>query len=199
MPTSPAVHVKTCNRCGRTGSHAFRSTPDGLYECTTVTACRARTRRNAGVRGEGRGRLPKQTGLSSTPPGVAYVIGHADAPRSLVEETLRDATTLAVAVGEPNRATLTALGSRNVKLIAVDARCLSRIGFRNEFSLRRRQPRLSSVPVFLYGDDAVLEPMAPQFPDARLIGFAGGPRAAVRRLRREVRLPDARRVGNGVG
>jgi hypothetical protein len=191
MAHPPLVHVKTCNRCGRTGSHAFRGTPDGLHECTTVTACRARTRRNAGLRGEGRGRLPKQAGLNGAPPGVAYVIGQADAPRALVEETLRDATPLAVAVGEPNRATLTALGSRNVKLIAIDARCLARIGFRNEFSLRRRQPRLSSVPVFLYGDDATLAPMAPQFPDARLIGFANGPREAIRRLRREVRVPEA--------
>ena len=142
---------KTCNRCGRSGSHAFRRTPDGLYECTTATACRARARRSAGARADGRGRLPKQRGVSIAGPGVAYVIGPLSPERDIIEATLRESTELAVASGQPTKATLSALGSRNVRLIVMADACLDSIGFRNELGLRLRQPRLSSVPLFVYG------------------------------------------------
>jgi hypothetical protein len=157
------MSVKTCNRCGRTGSHAFRRTSDGLHECTTATACRARTRRLAGIRHDGRGRLPRQGSAASASPGVAYVIGTQSGARAAVEDTLRNETGLLLAVGEPNRSSLSALGSRNVRLIAVEARCLISVGFRNEFVLRCRQPRLAAVPVFVFGSD-LPGPMSMQLP-----------------------------------
>lgn len=158
MGTAARINHKTCNRCGRTGSHAFRRTSDGLHECTTTTACRARARRLSGNRTYGRGRLPKQRPLTGGAPGVAYVIGPDGAARSAMERSLREATGFTVAVGEASRTTLTALGSRNVKLIAIDADCLAPIGFRNEFSLRRRQPKMRAVPIVLFGRQPASQP-----------------------------------------
>lgn len=158
---------KVCNRCGRTGSHAFRRTSDGLYECTTTTACRARARRQSGARQAGRGRLPKQHGQMAPGPGVAYVIGPDSIERDLVARTMHEITGLAVAVGAPDRQTLTALGSRNVKLIAVAGECLEPIGFRNEFALRLRGSRLGGVPIFLYGRDELVQAAARRMPSAR--------------------------------
>ena len=159
-------NTKTCNRCGRTGSHAFRRTQDGLYECSTTTACRARAIRNSGPRHDGRGRLPRTRGLAGAAPGVAYVIGEDDPERELVASTLRDLSDLAVVAGEPSKATLTALASRNVKLIAAAAGCLESLAFRNEFVLRCRQPKLSSVPVVLYGQDGQVNAAAERMPAA---------------------------------
>lgn len=165
IPRQPRA-PKVCNRCGRTGSHAFRRTSDGLYECTTTTACRARARRQSGARQAGRGRLPKQHGQMATGPGVAYVIGPDSDERDLVARTLHEITGLAVATGPPGKQTLTALGSRNVKLIAVAGECLEPIGFRNEFGLRLRGSRLGAVPVFLYGPDEFVRAAARRMPSA---------------------------------
>ncbi|HSM38891.1 MAG TPA: hypothetical protein VK838_06110, partial [Candidatus Limnocylindrales bacterium] len=96
---------------------------DGLYECTTTTACRARARRNAGPTHDGRGRIPSQRGLGGAGLGVAYVIGPDDEDRGVVEGSLRDLTDLSVVCGAPDRATRAALASRNVRLIAVAAGC----------------------------------------------------------------------------
>lgn len=183
---TPGTFEKQCNRCGRRGSHAFRRTPDGLYECTTVSACRARARRKAGARRDGRGRLPKLHGLSDGTPGVAYVIGPRGSVRASIEETLRELTAFSLAVGEPNRRTLTALSSRNVKLIVIDVGCLSAVGFRNEFTLRRSQPRLSVVPVFVYGDRAAIEPFRDHVPEAQPVAY-DGEREVARQLRRRIR------------
>jgi hypothetical protein len=157
---------KTCNRCGRTGSHAFRRTQEGLFECTTTTACRARAIRNSGPRHDGRGRLPRTRGLVGAAPGVAYVIGEDGPERELVASTLRELSDLAVVAGAPSKATLAALASRNVKLIAAAAGCLESLAFRNEFVLRCRQPKLSSVPVVLYGQDGQVNVAAERMPAA---------------------------------
>jgi hypothetical protein len=167
------ANPKTCNRCGRTGSHAFRRTQDGLYECTTTTACRARAIRNSGPRHDGRGRLPRATSFGVAP-GVAYVIGQDGPERELVASTLRDLGGLAVVAGAPSKATLTALASRNVKLIAADAGCLESLAFRNEFVLRCRQPKLSSVPVVLYGQDGQVSAAAERMPAAAPLPWRGG-------------------------
>ncbi len=185
---------KTCNRCGRSGSHAFRRTPDGLFECTTTTACRARAIRNSGPRHDGRGRLPRSRGLVGSAPGVAYVIGEDDTERELVASTLRDVTDLTVIAGAPSKATLTALASRNVKLIAAAAGCLESLAFRNEFVLRCRQPRLSNVPVVLYGRDEPVSAAARRMPAAAPLAYRRpddiGP--GLRRRLRHVIAGDAR-------
>jgi hypothetical protein len=181
---------KTCNRCGRTGSHAFRRTPDGLYECTTTTACRARARRQAGVRQDGRGRLPKHRGLSGAAPGVAYVVGPDGLERELIVNTLHEVTELAVAVGEATKTTLAALGSRNVKMILVAASCLDPIGFRNEFALRCRQPKLSHVPVFVYGPEGAVRPAAERVPQAAPVAY-GTPADMLPGLRRRLQSFEA--------
>jgi len=54
---------------------------------------------------------------------------------------LREETGLTVVPGDQSRATLNALSTRNVRLIAVSAGSLNSIGFRNEFALRWHQPR----------------------------------------------------------
>lgn len=185
--------TKTCNRCGRSGSHAFRRTSDGLYECTTTTACRARMRRIAGARQDGRGRLPKQLGFTASGPGVAYVIGQDGPERDLVARVLGDVTDLAVAAGDPTKATLVALGSRNVKLIAVAAECLESIGFRNEFALRCRQPRLGSVPVFVYGRAGMMAPATAWMPDAWPIPYRRAAEIGVG-LRRQLQAAQTDRV-----
>jgi hypothetical protein len=177
----PLACSKTCNRCGRIGSHAFRRIADGLFECTTATACYARSRRNSGQRQDGRGRLPRrQAPWDGGGLGIAYLIGPHSEVRDSVERTLRQATDLALVVGPADRLTLAALGSRNVKLIALDGRCLGSVGFRNELSLRRRQPRLGSVPILVYGDK----------PGAALPGahhlVADSTRRAVDRLRNQI-------------
>ena len=181
--TRREANPKTCNRCGRTGSHAFRRTQDGLFECTTTTACRARAIRNSGPRHDGRGRLPRGTGLGVAP-GVAYVIGRDGPERELVASTLRDLGGLAVVAGAPSKATLTALASRNVKLIAADAGCLESLAFRNEFVLRCRQPKLSSVPVLLYGHDGQMRAAAERMPAAAPLSWREGDVA--RGLRRQL-------------
>ncbi len=168
----PPGAPKVCSRCGRAGSHAFRKTSDGLYECTTTTACRSRARRQAGARQAGRGRLPKPRGQITGPgPGVAYVVGAESPDRDLVAGTLREVTGLAVAVGAPTKQTLTSLGLRNVKLIAVSGECLQAIAFRNEFALRCRQPKLSSVPIFIYGPDRLIRVAGEHLPGAAAIGY----------------------------
>lgn len=164
---------KVCNRCGRSGSHAFRHTSDGLYECTTTTACRARARRQSGARRTGRGRLPKPHGQLAPSPGVAYVIGPDSGERELVARAMHEVTGLAVAAGPPSKQTLSALGSRNVKVIAVAGECLEPIGFRNEFALRCRGTRLGSLPVFLYGPDGMVLAAAERMPDAHPLPSRG--------------------------
>lgn len=162
---------KTCSRCGRTGSHAFRRTQDGLFECTTTTACRARAIRNSGPRHDGRGRLPRARGLIGAAPGVAYVIGEDESDREGLAAALREMTDLAVVSGVPSKATLIALGSRNVKLIAASASCLESLAFRNEFALRCRQPKLSSVPVLLFGPAGTVSAAARSLPTAAALAY----------------------------
>jgi hypothetical protein len=177
----PLARSKTCNRCGRIGSHAFRRIADGLFECTTTTACHARSRRNSGRRENGRGRLPRRHApWDASGLGIAYLIGPDSDVRDRVERTLRQATHLALVVGPADRLTLAALSSRNVKLIALDGTCLGSVGFRNELSLRRRQPRLGSVPILFYGG----EPGA-ELPGAHHLA-ADTTRRAVARLRNQI-------------
>jgi hypothetical protein len=97
---------------------------------------------------------------------VAYVIGEDNPERELVASTLRDLSDLAVVAGDPSKATLAALASRNVKLIAAAAGCLESLAFRNEFVLRCRQPKLSSVPIVLYGQDGQVSTAAERMPEA---------------------------------
>jgi PleD family two-component response regulator len=152
--SSPRRFEKTCHLCGRTGSHAFRRTPDGTYECTTLTACRARQRRQSGARHEGRGRLARARAAIPAvgPPGIVYVVGPPGEERDEVRATLQELTRLTVLVRAPSRRVLAAFATWNVKLIAIDAACLVGVGFRNELALRHRQPRLHSVPIVVYGD-----------------------------------------------
>ncbi|HET7521512.1 MAG TPA: hypothetical protein VFK61_08255 [Candidatus Limnocylindria bacterium] len=147
---------KTCFRCGRTGSHAFRATPDGLFECTTATACRARVRHQKGALPGGRGRLPRNrdSDSSSGLPGVAYVIGEPGEERDEVAATVRELTGLHVVEAQPNRRTLAALSAHNTKLLCIAAACLITLGFRSELELRRRQARLGTVPIVVFGGSA---------------------------------------------
>jgi hypothetical protein len=157
MPTSSGTarrtRRKTCHRCGRTGSHAFRRTVDGVYECTTATACRARQRRNAGPRNDGRGRLARKraNGGASGLPAIAYVIGPPSSERDEVVRIVHERVGMAVLVGEADGATLAAISTRDVQLIAVHGACLVSVAFRNELRLRHAQPRLRSVPIMVYG------------------------------------------------
>jgi hypothetical protein len=157
--SSPRRFQKTCHRCGRTGSHAFRRTAEGTYECTTLTACRARQRRQSGARHEGRGRLARAHTADPAvgPPGIVYVIGAPGEERDEVEATLQELTNLTVVVRLPSRSVLAALATWNVKLIAIDAACLVAVGFRNELALRHRQPRLHAVPIVVYGGPAMAD------------------------------------------
>jgi hypothetical protein len=189
MPRQPA-HAKTCHRCGRRGSHAFRRTADGLWECTTATACRVRARRQAGARQDGRGRLPTRRSLNGSEPGVVYVIGHSGPERDLVERTLREELGMTVSGDVASKATLSALGSRNVRLIAVSAGALESVGFRNEFALRCHQPRLGSVPVLVYGVDPAAEAAAARMPGLVPVGHAGSIADLRARLRARIRTID---------
>ncbi len=102
---------------------------------------------------------------------MAYVVGPESPDRELVAQTLRGVTGLAVAIGAPTKQTLTSLGLRNVKLIAISGECLDAIGFRNEFALRCRQPKLSSVPIFLYGPDRLIRLAGERMPDTASVGY----------------------------
>jgi len=186
----PAGQPKTCNRCGRAGSHAFRRTADGLFECTTVTACRVRARRHVGARQDGRGRLPARRSLGAAGLGVAYVIGDDGPEREMIADALREATGMAVVPGDRTKATLSALGSRNVRLIAVSAASLGAIGFRNEFALRWHQPRLSSVPVLVFGDAPTSSAAAERMPGAVPVLIDGSPARVRAGLRRRIRELD---------
>ena len=42
-------------------------------------------------------------------------------------------------------------------VIAVDASCLVAVGFRNELSVRHRQPRMHAAPMVVYGDPRSVE------------------------------------------
>jgi len=190
MPSQPA-RPKVCHRCGRSGSHAFRRTADGQYECTTATACRVRARRQAGARQDGRGRLPSRRSLNGAGPGIVYVIGEPGPERDYVASTLRDETGMAVVPGDGSKSTLNALGTRNVRLIAVSAGSLEPVGFRNEFALRCHQPRLGSVPVFVFGAAAAAAEAARRMPGLVPVAHAGSVKDLGRRLRRQVRAMDA--------
>ena len=190
MPSQPA-RPKVCHRCGRSGSHAFRRTADGQYECTTATACRVRARRQAGARQDGRGRLPSRRSLNGAGPGIVYVIGEPGPERDFVASTLREETGMAVVPGDGTKATLNALGSRNVRLIAVSAGALEPVGFRNEFALRCHQPRLGSVPVFVFGAAAAASEAAQRMPGLVPVAHAGSVSDLGRRPRRQVRAMDA--------
>jgi len=102
--------------------------------------------------------------------------------------TLREVCDLAVVAGAPSKTTLAALASRNVKLIAAEAGCLESLAFRNEFVLRCRQPKLSSVPVVLYGPDGQVSaaaerlPAAAPLPSRRPDGIAPGQRRQLQHL-----------------
>ena len=158
-PASPRRPKKTCHLCLRTGSHAFRRTVDGLYECTTASACRARQRRRLGSRRDGRGRLARNPSADAAagPPGIVFVIGPAGDDRDEIARTLRELTGLMVLSGNPDRHVLSALSTWNVKLIAVEASCLVAVGFRNELTLRHRQPRMHAAPMVVYGDPLSVE------------------------------------------
>jgi len=171
--------MKSCTRCGRSGSHAFRRTQDGLYECSTITACRARARRAAA--GTSRGGRGHPAGARPVT-GVAYVIGRDGALRELVEGTLRHETRYSVAVAQPTRSTLVSLGLRNVQLIAVEASCLASVGFRNEFSLRRREAQLRSVPVIVYGAEDEVVACGPREVRTWQIGYRQAPEEVADRL-----------------
>jgi hypothetical protein len=188
----PLTHSKTCDRCGRIGTHAFRVNADGLHECTSVGSCRTRSRRNAGLHQDGRGRLPRyRAPWDGGGLGVAYVIGPECPARDTIERTLRRGTDLAVVISPADRLTLAALGSRNVKLIAMDAACLGSVGFRNELSLRRRQPRLGRVPILVYGGRSGAEVPATQ----PLV--AGSTPRAVERLRNLMRSFEVHELDAG--
>jgi hypothetical protein len=184
------THHKVCHRCGRTGSHAFRSTADGRFECTTATACRVRARREAGTRQDGRGRLPARRSLTEAGPGVAYVIGEAGAERELMAEAMRAATGMSVIARDGSKATLHALTTRQVKLIAISAASLEAVGFRNEFGLRWHQPRLGSVPVFVFGDLPASTAAAELMPGVIPIRVDGSLAALRTGLRRQIRAVD---------
>jgi len=186
-----AAGQKVCHRCGRAGSHAFRRTADGLFECTTATACRVRARRQVGARQDGRGRLPARRSLGGTGPGVAYVIGDDGPEREMVADALRRATGMSVLPVDRTKATLSALGSRNVRLIAVSAASLGAVGFRNEFALRLHQPRLGSVPVLVFGDAPASSAAARWMPGAVAIPIDGSPTHVRAGLRRRIRELDA--------
>jgi hypothetical protein len=123
---------------------------------------------------------------------MAYVIGQAGPERDLVERTLREVTGMTVSGGVASKATLSALGSRTVRLIAVSAVALESVGFRNEFALRCHQPRLGSVPVFVYGDGAAAETAAKRMPGLTPIGHAGSTGDLRSRLRAGIRA-----IGDG--
>jgi len=114
--------------------------------------------------------------------GVAYVIGRDGALRELVEGTLRHETRYSVAVAQPTRSTLVSLGLRNVQLIAVEASCLASVGFRNEFSLRRREAQLRSVPVIVYGAEDEVVACGPREVRTWQIGYRQAPEEVADRL-----------------
>ena len=183
----PGARPKTCHRCGRVGSHAFRRTSDGLFECTTATTCRVRARRQSGHRQDGRGRLPGRSALAATGPGIAYVIGEDGPERELVADVLREETGMPVVPGDRSKATLNALGSRSVRLIAVSAASLGVVGFRNEFALRCHQPRLGSVPVLVFGKGIEPAAVADRVPGVVPIAIATSPGDLRRGLRKQIR------------
>jgi hypothetical protein len=121
---------------------------------------------------------------------VAYVIGQAGVERDLVERTLREETGMAIARGAASKATLSALGSRNVRLIAVSAGALESVGFRNEFALRCHQPRLGSVPVLVYGVGPAAEAAAARMPGLVPVGHAGSVGELRSRLQARIRTID---------
>lgn len=129
--------------------------------------------------------MPAPRGLSGGGLGVAFVIGPDDDERALVAGSLGDLTDLVVVAGAPRKATLAALGSRDVRLIAVAAGSLDGVGFRNEFTLRCRQPRLSSVPILVYGRAAEVEGAARRLPGAGRVGHET-PGELEARLRQQV-------------
>lgn len=117
-------------------------------------------------------------------------------------DALRDATGMSVVPGDRSKATLTALGSRNVRLIAVSAESLGSVGFRNEFALRRHQPKLGSVPVLVFGDPPASAAAAQRMPGLVSVPIARSPadlRAGLRRqlqaIDRDV-LPDGQHAEN---
>ncbi len=98
---------------------------------------------------------------------------------------------MAVVPGDGTKATLNALGSRNVRLIAVSAGALEPVGFRNEFALRCHQPRLGSVPSSPCGAAAAASEAAQRMPGLVPVAPAGSVSDLGRRLRRQVRAMDA--------
>jgi hypothetical protein len=169
------------------GSHAFRRTSDALYECTTATACRVRARRRSGHRRDGRGRLPGRNAAAPTGPGIAYVIGEDGPERALVADVLRQETGMPVVPGDGSKATLNALATRSVRLIAVSAASLGAVGFRNEFALRCHQPRLGSVPVLVFGAGNEPAAVAERMPGVVPIAVASAPGDLRGGLRRQIR------------
>ena len=195
----PGARPKTCHRCGRAGSHAFRRGVDGLYECTTATACRVRARRQSGARQDGRGRLPGRSSLAPAGPGVAYVIGEDGPERQIVADVVRQETGMPVVPGDGSKATLSALGSRSVRLIAVSAASLGAVGFRNEFALRYHQPRLGNVPVLVFGTGTEPAMVAERLPGVVPIAVASLPADLRSGLRREIRAIERQQPGNVEG
>jgi hypothetical protein len=121
---------------------------------------------------------------------VVYVIGHSGPERDLVERTLREELGMTVSGDVASKATLSALGSRNVRLIAVSAGALESVGFRNEFALRCHQPRLGSVPVLVYGAGPAAEAAAGRMPGLVPVGHAGSIGDLRSRLRAQIRTID---------
>jgi hypothetical protein len=121
---------------------------------------------------------------------VAYVIGEPGPEREMVAEALREATGISVVPGDRSKGTLNALGSRNVRLIAVSAASLGSVGFRNEFALRRHQPKLSAVPVFVFGEPPMTTAAAERMPGLVPIGVGGSLADLRAGLRRHIRAID---------
>lgn len=156
--------VRTCVRCGRTGSSAYRPIPidDGRmgWICSHVDPCvaRMRTRHRSGVR-RSEGRPPTSPIASShLSERAACVIGSDEAAVDALADVLAEFAAVDVDRLDLSRRSLDLIGRRDYGLVVIDNRADDSVAFANELSRRLGMTRRRGCAVVITRDGGPMSP-----------------------------------------
>ena len=180
MPPTRDRLIRTCVRCGRTGTNAFRPIPTDEahigWMCTHQEPCvaRMRTRHRSDAR-QHEGRPPTSP---IAPPHVserpACVIGSEAASVSGIADTLEEWAAVEVDRLDVTRRSLDCVSRRDYGLVIIDARAQDPVAYLNELARRLHMKRRRECSILVcHGAD--------------------GPSPAVERLIRRLGAPSVRR------
>ena len=156
--------VRTCVRCGRTGSSAFRPIPldhgQMGWMCSHVDPCvaRMRTRHRSGIR-RSEGRPPTSpiapTHLSER---AACVIGSDASSVDQLADILAEFAAVDVDRLDLSRRSLDLVSRRDYGLVVIDNQADDSVAFANELTRRLKMTRRRGCAVVIARDDGPMSP-----------------------------------------